>query len=157
MIIPKIYLAIIADWLGRRNAMSIECCVFTIGVVIQLASVSAWYQFAIGRFIAGLGVGALSAAVPLYQAETGTFDMTLGSDLRQTILTRHFWVLVYSAKGNPWHLDCHLPALHYSRNSGRLLLRYWNSDNIQCFFLENRCRLRHSKSASKTFDEKLAK
>lgn len=51
--------------------MSMECTVFTIGVIIQLASVSAWYQFAIGRFIAGLGVGALSAAVPLYQAETG--------------------------------------------------------------------------------------
>lgn len=63
----------VADWLGRRNAMSIECAIFTVGVVIQLASISAWYQFAIGRFIAGLGVGALSAAVPLYQAETGEY------------------------------------------------------------------------------------
>ncbi|KAK9900117.1 general substrate transporter [Cystobasidium minutum MCA 4210] len=62
--------ALVADKFGRRNAMSMECTVFTIGVIIQLASVSAWYQFAIGRFIAGLGVGALSAAVPLYQAET---------------------------------------------------------------------------------------
>lgn len=51
--------------------MSIECAIFCVGLVIQMASISAWYQFAIGRFIAGLGVGALSAAVPLYQAETG--------------------------------------------------------------------------------------
>lgn len=71
LIVPTTMTALVADWLGRRNAMSIECCIFTVGVVIQLASVSAWYQFAIGRFIAGLGVGALSAAVPLYQAETG--------------------------------------------------------------------------------------
>lgn len=49
--------------------MSIDCVVFIIGVIIQLATVNAWYQFAIGRLIAGLGVGALSAAVPLYQSE----------------------------------------------------------------------------------------
>jgi len=60
----------VADWLGRRLAMSVECVVFMIGVVIQMASMSAWPQFAIGRLISGLGVGALSAAVPMYQAET---------------------------------------------------------------------------------------
>ncbi|THH04805.1 hypothetical protein EW145_g5250 [Phellinidium pouzarii] len=60
----------IADFLGRRYAMSIECIVFSVGVVIQIASFEAWYQFAIGRLVAGFGVGALSAAVPMYQAET---------------------------------------------------------------------------------------
>lgn len=30
----------------------------------------AWYQVMIGRIVAGLGVGALSAAVPVYQSET---------------------------------------------------------------------------------------
>jgi hypothetical protein len=35
------------------------------GVVIQMASVSAWEQFMMGRFISGLGIGALSAAVPM--------------------------------------------------------------------------------------------
>ncbi|KAI5121771.1 hypothetical protein M0805_009582 [Coniferiporia weirii] len=60
----------IADFLGRRYAMSIECLVFSIGVVIQMTSFSAWYQFAIGRLVSGFGVGALSAAVPMYQAET---------------------------------------------------------------------------------------
>ena len=59
-----------ADFFGRRNAMSLECLVFSAGVVIQLTSFHAWYQFAIGRLVAGFGVGALSAAVPMYQAET---------------------------------------------------------------------------------------
>ncbi|EPQ32216.1 uncharacterized protein PFL1_00413 [Pseudozyma flocculosa PF-1] len=60
----------IADWLGRRWAMTVECVVFSIGVIIQVTSFTAWYQVAIGRLVTGLGVGALSAAVPLYQSET---------------------------------------------------------------------------------------
>jgi len=59
-----------ADFLGRRHAMVSECVVFIIGVIIQLCSFHVWQQFAVGRFISGLGVGALSAAVPMYQAET---------------------------------------------------------------------------------------
>lgn len=59
-----------ADKLGRRRAMSVEVLVFVIGVVIQVTSFQAWYQVAIGRLVTGLGVGALSAAVPLYQSET---------------------------------------------------------------------------------------
>ncbi|KAL5522913.1 hypothetical protein ACEPAF_1180 [Sanghuangporus sanghuang] len=62
--------ATVADVFGRRNAMSLECLIFTVGIVIQLASIDAWYQVAIGRLIAGVGVGGLSAAVPMYQAET---------------------------------------------------------------------------------------
>ncbi|KAF8905375.1 general substrate transporter [Mucidula mucida] len=59
-----------ADFLGRRYAMVVECGIFIIGVVVQMASISQWAQFAVGRLISGLGVGALSAAVPMYQAET---------------------------------------------------------------------------------------
>lgn len=55
----------VADILGRRYAMTAECIVFCIGVVIQIVSFTSWVQFAIGRLIAGLGVGALSAAVPM--------------------------------------------------------------------------------------------
>lgn len=55
----------IADLLGRRYAMTVECIIFSIGVIVQMTSFSAWSQFAVGRLIAGLGVGALSAAVPM--------------------------------------------------------------------------------------------
>lgn len=55
----------VADLLGRRRAMSTECVVFIVGVIVQIASEHAWAQFAVGRLISGLGVGALSAAVPM--------------------------------------------------------------------------------------------
>ncbi|KAG5220089.1 hexose transporter hxt [Salix suchowensis] len=55
----------IADALGRRWAMIVECGVFIVGVIIQLVSFSSWQQFAVGRLVSGLGVGALSAAVPM--------------------------------------------------------------------------------------------
>ncbi|KZT56187.1 general substrate transporter [Calocera cornea HHB12733] len=60
----------VADGLGRTRAMSIECAIFSAGVLIQVTAFNAWYQVAIGRLISGLGIGALSAAVPMYQAET---------------------------------------------------------------------------------------
>lgn len=59
-----------ADFFGRRKAMSLECIVFIAGVIIQVTAFTSWVQIMIGRFISGLGVGGLSAAVPMYQAET---------------------------------------------------------------------------------------
>ncbi len=59
-----------ADYLGRRYAMSVECIVFMVGVIIQITAFTSWQQFAVGRLVSGLGVGSLSAAVPMYQAET---------------------------------------------------------------------------------------
>ncbi|KAL0948001.1 hypothetical protein HGRIS_010623 [Hohenbuehelia grisea] len=59
----------VADFLGRRHAMVAECLVYFVGIIIQATSSHAWEQYAMGRFVGGLGVGALSAAVPMYQAE----------------------------------------------------------------------------------------
>jgi len=59
-----------ADFLGRRYAMCAECLIFSVGVIIQISSEHVWQQFAVGRLVSGLGIGALSAAVPMYQAET---------------------------------------------------------------------------------------
>lgn len=41
---------------------------FIVGVIIQICSGHVWQQFAVGRFVGGLGVGALSAAVPMVSA-----------------------------------------------------------------------------------------
>ncbi|KIY64429.1 general substrate transporter [Cylindrobasidium torrendii FP15055 ss-10] len=60
----------IADTLGRRYAMVVECIVFFVGDIIQITSSTHWVQYAIGRIVTGLGIGALSTAVPMYQAET---------------------------------------------------------------------------------------
>ena len=59
------FLFSIADRLGRRYAMVSECCMFSAGVIVQLTTTTVWQQVAIGRLISGLGVGALSAAVPM--------------------------------------------------------------------------------------------
>lgn len=55
----------IADRIGRRYAMISECCVFCVGVVVQITTSLVWQQVAAGRLISGLAVGALSAAVPM--------------------------------------------------------------------------------------------
>ena len=49
--------------------MSIECTILIVGIIIQVCSFHEWYQIMMGRFVAGLGVGGLSAAVPMYQGQ----------------------------------------------------------------------------------------
>lgn len=60
----------VADNLGRRIAIMIWNAVFIVGVVVQMATDRTWYQIAIGRLVAGLGVGGLSVLTPMYQSET---------------------------------------------------------------------------------------
>lgn len=60
----------LADKIGRKYSISFWSLIVSIGFVIQIASVTAWYQMMIGRFVAGWGVGALSLLVPMYQSES---------------------------------------------------------------------------------------
>ena len=60
----------VADFLGRRLAIVFWNMVFCVGVIVQIASTTKWYQLAIGRLVAGFGVGALSVLTPMYQSET---------------------------------------------------------------------------------------
>ncbi|GIZ46543.1 hypothetical protein CKM354_000966600 [Cercospora kikuchii] len=60
----------IADTLGRKLSISVSSFFCMIGTVIEISSQSAWYQFAIGRLVNGLGIGALSVLVPMYQSES---------------------------------------------------------------------------------------
>lgn len=57
------------DLLGRRWGLIASCGVFSVGVAFQVAA-TATALFAVGRFIAGYGVGLVSALVPLYQSES---------------------------------------------------------------------------------------
>ncbi|KKY26458.1 putative mfs monosaccharide [Phaeomoniella chlamydospora] len=59
----------LADFIGRRLAMIFNTVVFTFGVILQTVATGI-PLFVAGRFFAGLGVGLLSATVPLYQSET---------------------------------------------------------------------------------------
>ncbi|KAI0777078.1 general substrate transporter [Irpex lacteus] len=58
----------LADKLSRKYTIVLAVCIFCIGVIVQTA---AFHPSSIygGRFVTGLGVGSLSMAVPLYNAE----------------------------------------------------------------------------------------
>ncbi|CAL5869739.1 uncharacterized protein PFLUO_LOCUS3969 [Penicillium psychrofluorescens] len=60
----------IADRIGRKFSISFWALIHIVGIVIQIATVDKWYQIALGRWVAGLGVGALSSVVPMYQSES---------------------------------------------------------------------------------------
>ncbi|KAL8277843.1 hypothetical protein RQP46_009662 [Phenoliferia psychrophenolica] len=62
--------AFTADSMGRKGSVLFWSVIFTIGVTIQTATVTSLPQLLFGRFAAGLGVGALSALVPMYNGET---------------------------------------------------------------------------------------
>ncbi|KAG8852123.1 hypothetical protein FRB96_008924 [Tulasnella sp. 330] len=61
--------AFTSDRFGRKGSIIIWASIFTVGVLIQTATNRSVVQLVIGRFVAGLGVGALSAIVPLYNGE----------------------------------------------------------------------------------------
>lgn len=61
----------VADKIGRKWSISAWCVVLHVGVIVQITSEAPkWYQVVIGRWVTGLGVGALSLLVPLYQGES---------------------------------------------------------------------------------------
>lgn len=58
----------LADAVGRRLTVVFACAVFTVGVIVQACTTNKDYILS-GRFVTGLGVGAFSMLVPLYNAE----------------------------------------------------------------------------------------
>jgi len=52
--------AFTTDPFGRRGSILIWAAIFTVGVAVQTGTQFSTAQITIGRFIAGLGVGALS-------------------------------------------------------------------------------------------------
>jgi SP family sugar:H+ symporter-like MFS transporter len=80
----------VADRIGRKWSISAWCVMLHIGLIVQISATQGkWYQgkyapgccittpgtdspfsVVVGRWIAGLGVGALSLLVPMYQGES---------------------------------------------------------------------------------------
>ncbi|KAI8871288.1 general substrate transporter, partial [Ramicandelaber brevisporus] len=56
------------DRLSRKRSIMIAAFVFTVGGALQCAAWARWVLI-LGRVIAGLGIGVLSMAVPLFQSE----------------------------------------------------------------------------------------
>lgn len=66
--IGSIWAGLAADKWGRKLPIWLACVTFVIGTVLQTAAFSV-AQFAVGRFIVGLGVGLAAMIVPLYIGE----------------------------------------------------------------------------------------
>ncbi|EED20688.1 MFS monosaccharide transporter, putative [Talaromyces stipitatus ATCC 10500] len=60
----------LADRFGRKPSITFWCIIHIVGMIVQIATTNKWYQVAVGRLVAGLGVGALSSLVPMYQSES---------------------------------------------------------------------------------------
>lgn len=60
----------IANRLGRRRSISYWALVYAVGLTVQITVEVKWYQIMAGRFVGGLGIGALSILVPLYVSES---------------------------------------------------------------------------------------
>lgn len=60
---------IVGDRVGRRYGICVGCVIFSVGVALQTAAVAV-PLYAIGRVVAGMGVGVVSTIVPMYQSET---------------------------------------------------------------------------------------
>ncbi|EEU38114.1 uncharacterized protein NECHADRAFT_71510 [Fusarium vanettenii 77-13-4] len=69
-LIGALIAAPIADRIGRKYSISFWSLIISVGFIIQISSNRDWVQIMMGRFVAGLGVGALSLLVPMFQAES---------------------------------------------------------------------------------------
>ena len=53
----------IADIIGRKPSVQVWCVIFCIGNIVMISADHHWYQVMMGRWVQGLGVGALSLLV----------------------------------------------------------------------------------------------
>ncbi|ODV87141.1 hypothetical protein CANARDRAFT_5697 [[Candida] arabinofermentans NRRL YB-2248] len=60
----------LGDMYGRKKGLMLTMIVYIVGIVIQIASVSSWVQYFIGRIISGLAVGSTSVLCPMFIGET---------------------------------------------------------------------------------------
>ncbi|CCF57727.1 hypothetical protein KAFR_0D00800 [Kazachstania africana CBS 2517] len=65
-----IILSKLGDMYGRKIGLTCVTIIYIVGQVICIASVDKWYQYFIGRIVAGLGVGGIAVLSPMLISET---------------------------------------------------------------------------------------
>ncbi len=70
----RIYNEVLTFCIGRKRTIHIGSFFFVIGSVLQTAAHNIGTLYA-GRFVGGLGIGQMSAVVPLYISETAETDI----------------------------------------------------------------------------------
>ena len=59
----------LADTIGRRPTIISGCAIYIVGVIIQMFAAEGLAAIVVGRIVAGLGVGFVSAIIILYMSE----------------------------------------------------------------------------------------
>ena len=74
----------VSERLGRKKTITIACGVFITGVILQVCPTGSLVAFYIGRFVAGLGLGSMTAVAPGYNAEMAPKEIRarLGSGMQ---------------------------------------------------------------------------
>ena len=123
--------AFTSDRFGRRGSILIWSAIFTVGTAIQTSTVTSLAQITIGRFIAGLGVGALSAIVPLYNGETAPKAMRgmLLVLYQLQIIIGYVFIVTFTLRYADTVMQ-YLPELHH---------RPRNTHNTQLCFMAYPC------------------
>ncbi|CAI6709151.1 ANL_collapsed_G0024150.mRNA.1.CDS.1 [Saccharomyces cerevisiae] len=67
--IGGIVLSKLGDIYGRKIGLMTVVVIYSIGIIIQIASIDKWYQYFIGRIISGLGVGGITVLAPMLISE----------------------------------------------------------------------------------------
>lgn len=67
--IGSVTLGRLGDVYGRRKGLMIGSIIFIVGVVIEISSTIYWYQYMIGRLIAGTGMGVIAVLSPMLIGE----------------------------------------------------------------------------------------
>ena len=101
--------ALTSDRFGRRGSILIWSAIFTVGTAIQTGTVHSIVQITIGRFIAGLGVGALSGMRDCLH------DMTFLGSLLDSHCSSVQWG--DSAESYAWDASRIVPATNHHRVS----------------------------------------
>ncbi|KAI5459470.1 general substrate transporter [Mariannaea sp. PMI_226] len=97
----------VADFMGRKWTVIAGCAVYTIGVAIQMITSpnAALGPIVVGRLVAGLGVGFVSAVVVLYMSETCPRKvrgaLVAGYQFCITIGLMLASIVVYATEGSP--------------------------------------------------------
>ncbi|CCH61702.1 hypothetical protein TBLA_0F01600 [Henningerozyma blattae CBS 6284] len=73
--IGSVFLGKLGDLYGRRWGLIFGTSIFVVGVIIQIASVSKWFQYFIGRIIAGIGMGVIAVLSPMLISEVAPKEL----------------------------------------------------------------------------------
>ncbi|CCH61250.1 hypothetical protein TBLA_0E01970 [Henningerozyma blattae CBS 6284] len=73
--VGSVTLGKLGDIYGRRWGLILATIIFVIGVLIEITSVDKWYQYFIGRIIAGIGMGLIAVLSPMLISEVAPKEL----------------------------------------------------------------------------------